>query len=352
MQQMKMPLPDTIEISENPARSLRDYIRLHKPSKLALLVDQNTRQHCYPLVKEVLGEHILIEIKAGEVEKHLETCTHIWQTLTDAAFDRKGLLINLGGGVIGDMGGFCAAAYKRGIAFVNVPTTLLSQVDASVGGKLGIDFGGLKNHIGFFKEPNRVIIAPDFLGTLSTRELRSGFAEVIKHCLIADADYWKLITGRLFATQDWQKIIPRSVSTKYKVVTEDPTEQGLRKILNFGHTIGHALESFYLNRGEERLVHGEAIAIGMITEGYLSVRKCGLSKQDFADLCQYIDQNYAPYMIGEEDVRNIAQLSLQDKKNSGGSINASLLAGIGDCRYDVAISLEEIEEAIHFYRNK
>ena len=347
-----MTLPETIELSQNAAESINQYLAQHQYSKVAVLVDDNTRAHCYPRVQAALGEHLLVEIKAGEEEKHLSTCTHIWQVLTDAAFDRKGVLINLGGGVIGDMGGFCAAAYKRGIDFVNLPTTLLSQVDASVGGKLGIDFQGFKNHIGFFREPNRVIIAPEFLQTLPDRELRSGFAEVIKHCLIADSAYWELIKQQNYEGQDWSTIIPRSVATKYSVVTEDPTERGVRKILNFGHTIGHALESFYLDRGEDRLFHGEAIAIGMITEGYLSVKKCGLSQESFEDLQAYIQENYPHYPVATEDVRNIAQLSLQDKKNSGGSINASLLDKCGHCLYDIAISLEEIEEAIGYYINK
>ena len=345
-------LPDNIIISADAGADLSKAIASVQPSKIAVLVDQNTRANCYPLIREHLPEHLLIEIVAGEEEKHLGSCQHIWQAMTEEAFDRKALLVNLGGGVIGDMGGFCAASYKRGIRFINLPTTLLSQVDASVGGKLGIDFQGYKNHIGFFQEPDRVIIWPGFLDTLPQREVRSGFAEVIKHCLIADGSYWAMVSSKGLEGQAWQEIIPRSVGTKYKVVQEDPTEKGLRKILNFGHTIGHAVESFFLDRGENRLFHGEAIAIGMITEGYLSVQKCGLSEADFKAFEAYIREVYDDYVIDTADIRAIAQLSLQDKKNSGGTINASLLNSIGDCAYDIPISLEEIEGALAYYLKK
>lgn len=345
-------LPENIIVSTDPAADLSKAIATLQPSKIAVLVDQNTRANCYPVISDSLPAHTLIEIIAGEEEKHLGSCQKIWEAMTEEAFDRKALLVNLGGGVIGDMGGFCAASYKRGIHFINLPTTLLSQVDASVGGKLGIDFQGYKNHIGFFQEPNSVIIWPGFLKTLPQREVRSGFAEVIKHCLIADGSYWDMVSSKGLDGQPWQEIIPRSVGTKYKVVQEDPTEKGLRKILNFGHTIGHAVESFFLDRGDNRLFHGEAIAIGMIAEGYLSVKKTGLAEADFKVFAQYIREVYDDYAIDTADIRAIAQLSLQDKKNSGGTINASLLDGLGSCAYDIPITLQEIEEALRYYLKK
>lgn len=308
------------------------------------MVDENTRRYCYPLVSDHLPVHTVIEIKSGEEEKTLSTCEQIWKGLTDLGCDRKALLINLGGGVIGDMGGFCAATYKRGIRFLNVPTTLLAQVDASVGGKLGIDFHGLKNHIGVFQEPERVIISSGFLPTLPARELRSGFAEVLKHALIADAAYWSRLTSRPFEEQPWQEHISHSVQVKSQVVAADPREQGLRKILNFGHTIGHALETALLHTGD-RLLHGEAIAVGMMAEAYLSVKKTGLGQAAYESIRDYLVSVYQPAPIHANTVAEAGRLILQDKKNEKATIKGSLLRAIGKADFDVTISQEEVFEA-------
>ncbi|MEM8969941.1 MAG: 3-dehydroquinate synthase family protein, partial [Bacteroidota bacterium] len=238
---------DNVTITKNIAGTLADLLSKSSFSQVAVLVDENTRQHCLPLIQEVLPpEYTLVEIKSGELNKNLDTCAHIWAQLTEQHFDRKALLINLGGGVIGDMGGFCAATYKRGISFVNIPATLLAQVDASVGGKLGIDFRGFKNHIGLFQEPQQVLIDAAFLRTLPEQELRSGFAEVIKHALIHDSVYWNKLRGASLAQQPWTEHIRHSVQVKSWVVDQDFREGGLRKILNFGHTVGHAVESHFL----------------------------------------------------------------------------------------------------------
>jgi 3-dehydroquinate synthase len=319
-------------------------------TQIAVLVDENTKVHCYPLLKDLLPTHQLIEIQSGEEQKNLETCTHIWKKLTEAEFDRKTLLINLGGGVIGDMGGFCAATYKRGIDFIQVPTTLLSQVDASVGGKLGIDFGAFKNHIGVFQEPIKVLVDTTFLRTLPFRELRSGFAEVIKHCLIADKQAWKKLITKDIQKQDWDSIVPHSIAIKYQVVSQDPKEKGLRKILNFGHTIGHAIEGFYLsNPLKSKLLHGEAIAIGMIAEAWLAVKKGFIQSTELAEIQHYILKIFGKSPIEISHFEPIAKNAFQDKKNENGVIMASLLAEIGKANYDIPITAEDIKESLAFY---
>lgn len=317
-------------------------------SQIAVLVDENTKKYCYPFLQPLLKAHTLIEVRSGEENKNLETCTQIWKQLTDSQFDRKSLLINLGGGVIGDMGGFCAATYKRGIDFIQVPTTLLSQVDASVGGKLGIDFGIFKNHIGVFQEPQKVCIDATFLQTLPYRELRSGFAEVIKHCLIADGQAWKMLITKDLASQNWQEIITHSVAIKNKVVEADPREKGLRKILNFGHTIGHAVESFFLYT-ENRLLHGEAIVIGMICEAWLAVEKGFIQKAELLDIQDYILRIYDKINLKESDFEAIISNTSQDKKNEQGIILCSLLAAIGNANYDIPVNKAEISASLHYY---
>jgi 3-dehydroquinate synthase len=331
---------------------LEPFIRQKNYTRIAVLVDEQTKKHCYPLLKAFLPKPLLISIRSGEEQKTLETCTRIWQQLTEAGFDRKSLLINLGGGVIGDMGGFCAATYKRGIDFIQVPTTLLSQVDASVGGKLGIDFNGFKNHIGVFREPAAVMVATDFLRTLPHREIRSGFAEIIKHCLIADAAMWAKIRKRDLDQQKWEELVPHSIQIKQAVVAQDPTEKGLRKILNFGHTIGHAVESCFLTQPRRKLLHGEAIAAGMICESYLSFRKGLLSEAELLQIEEYVYSVYGKVAIKDSDIEAILPYVLQDKKNQRGNILCVLLEKIGSPVYDQRITLKEITEALHFYRGE
>ncbi|MCL4152909.1 UNVERIFIED_CONTAM: hypothetical protein GTU68_035655, partial [Idotea baltica] len=217
-------------------------------------------------------EYEIIEIESGEINKTIETCVGVWEALSELGADRKSILINLGGGVLTDLGGFVASTFKRGIAFINVPTTLLSMVDASVGGKTGVDLGSLKNQVGVINQPVMVLVIPDFLDTLEERQLESGFAEMLKHGLIKDRQYWDDL--KMVSTlSEMKDHILKSVEIKNEVVLIDPTEQGLRKILNYGHTLGHAIESYFLASQEKStLLHGEAIAIGMITEGYLSHR--------------------------------------------------------------------------------
>lgn len=320
-------------------------------SRLVVLTDSNTKNHCLSLVSGVLpSDTVYISVESGEIRKNLETCTAIWSEMTDVALDRKALMLNLGGGVITDMGGFCASLYKRGIRFINMPTTLLSQVDASVGGKLGVDFNGLKNHLGVFNEPETVLIAPEFLKTLPPAELRSGYAEVLKHGLIRDKAYFAKLKSENWESQDWESLIRHSVGIKKAVVLADPKEAGLRKILNFGHTIGHAFESYFLD-SENHLLHGEAIALGMICEGFLSFQKIGFSYEELDLLTKTMFQIYGKVEFSENHLNPILDLCLQDKKNEGSTLLFSLLNSIGDCTYNIAVNREEIREAILYYHN-
>ncbi len=329
--------------------TLEAYFKGKSYTQIMILLDQNTRKHCYPILKDLLPNAKIIQIKAGENHKNLETCQYIWQEMTNSNLDRHSLLINLGGGVIGDMGGFCAATYKRGIDFIQIPTTLLSQVDASVGGKLGIDFNGLKNHIGVFTLPQAVLVDPDFLSTLPHAELRSGFAEVVKHCLISDREKWNAIKILDLEEQNLPDLIAHSIGIKSKIVEEDFTEQGLRKTLNFGHTLGHAVETYFLENKPKRLLHGEAIAAGMIMESFLAYKKGMISEQAVNEIEEFLFAVYGRVNIELADFSPIIALTLQDKKNKGNVVRASLLSAIGHCSFDNALTKSEMTAALKYY---
>lgn len=342
---------NSVVITPTLVGELNQYLSSHQFSQIVVLTDSNTREHCYPLISADLPAHTEISIPAGEDHKNIHTCITLWEKMTSLALDRKALMINLGGGVIGDMGGFAAAAYKRGITFINLPTTLLAQADASVGGKLGIDFQGFKNHIGFFQNPERIFIWPEFLKTLPLNELRSGFAEIIKHSLIGDKGHWDLLKTKSLKEQDMDLHIAHAVKFKQSVVEQDPYERGLRKILNFGHTIGHAIESFYLDKGAKRLLHGEAIAIGMITETYLSKKLLGLSDTALEEVTQFTLSIYGKVTIDKATIPNLIQLTTQDKKNEGGKVLMTLIADLGKAEINCAVTDADIEEAITYYIN-
>lgn len=337
-----------IQLTQNPGPDLQKFLSEKKYSGIAVLTDENTVALCYSLVKDYLPAHTLIKVPGGEEAKTLPTCSIIWQAMTDAQLDRHAVLIIIGGGVLGDMGGFCAATYKRGIDFINLPTTLLAQADASIGGKLGIDFNHFKNHIGIFQEPALNLIYSGFLKTLSERELRSGFAEVIKHTLISDKKLWDEIRSKELKAQDWSTLVPKSVEFKSSVVREDPHEKGLRKILNTGHTVGHAIESYFLAKGN-RILHGEAIAAGLIAEAYLGVKKGLLDEAGLKEIKDYILKVYGKLQIGKNQIPKIASLCLQDKKNKGNKVLCVLPDGIGRAKYDVEVSLGEIEDCLAYY---
>ena len=303
-------------------------------SKVAILVDENTKRDCLSKLPQIENA-LIIEIKSGEEYKNISTCNFIWEQLTINNFDRNSLLINLGGGVIGDIGGFCAATYKRGLEFIHIPTTLLAMVDASVGGKLGIDFKGFKNQIGLFNNPKAVLISSEFLETLAESELKSGFAEVVKHALISDNSLWLKLKNTPFTDLDWEDIIDTSVQIKNKIVLADPFEKGERKKLNFGHTFGHAIESYYLEK-RTPISHGEAVFMGMILETKIS----DLSETDKNEIKNYVLSNFAlPYTPNKTYLHKFL---LNDKKNQNGKINFTLLNGIGNCSIDNLFSINEL----------
>jgi len=303
-------------------------------SKVGILVDENTKRNCLHKLPKIESS-IIIEIKSGEEYKNITTSNFIWEQLTKHNFDKNALLINLGGGVIGDMGGFCASTYKRGIDFIQIPTTLLSMVDASVGGKLGIDFNGLKNQIGLFSNPKSVIINPQFLDTLPENQLKSGFGEVVKHALISDKNLWETIRNSSFNNLDWKGIIETSVRIKNNIVLIDPKENGERKKLNFGHTYGHAIESYYLQK-ETPILHGEAIFMGIILESELS----SLTDSDKNQIKDYILSNFQlPHFPSKSELLTFIR---NDKKNLDEKINFSLLEEIGDCTIDNLFSDNEL----------
>lgn len=335
-------LPSYLSISQDINSDLTNAIETINPDKIAILIDENTRKYCLPLLH--LSVDIQIEIPSGERQKTLVTCNKIWQVLTQAGFTRKSLLINLGGGVIGDMGGFAAATFKRGMAFINVPTTLLSQVDASIGGKLGVDFEGLKNHIGLFQEPARVFVDTDFLETLPERELRSGFAEIVKHALIRNADQWEYLRNHSFESLDWNEVVPKSIVIKNEVVDEDPRENGLRKILNYGHTIGHAMETYFLESNHP-LLHGEAVTWGMLIENEIAEKKGLLASADAKEIKDYLHTLYC----FPEKPPTYEELSVylgQDKKNDKEGLRFSLLEKVGHCAFDVQVDASILKEIL------
>lgn len=255
---------------------LNSWISNYNYSKLFILVDETTNEFCLPKLLPLLEVEIpieIIEIEAGEEMKNISTCVEIWSILADLGADRKSALLNLGGGVITDLGGFVASTFKRGIDFINIPTTLLGMVDAAIGGKNGVDLGALKNQIGVINAPKLVLIDTDFLETLPQNHMKSGLAEMLKHGLIFDKTYWNQFKDlKDLNFDDLDQLIHRSVEIKNEIVCQDPTETGVRKALNFGHTLGHAIESHFLET-PTLLLHGEAIAIGMVLESYISRKK-------------------------------------------------------------------------------
>jgi 3-dehydroquinate synthase len=303
-------------------------------SKIFILVDENTSQYCLPhllnnLVTEIEIE--IIELEVGEIHKNIETCTEVWGALSELGGDRKSVLINLGGGVISDLGGFVACTFKRGIDFINIPTTLLSMVDASIGGKNGVDLGNLKNQIGIIREPKAVIVDTHFLNTLPQNEMRSGLAEMMKHGLIFDKKYWdKFKNLKDLNTVDLDNLIHQSIQIKNTIVCEDLTENGIRKSLNFGHTLGHAIESYFLeNDSKITLLHGEAIAVGMILESYISKEKNLLTNEEFQEIKYIVNDVFEKIEFTPFDIEKIIELLIFDKKNEFGKVQFALLDGIG-----------------------
>ena len=315
-------------------KELNKQISENNYSNLFIIVDSITNEVCLPKLLPLIETNSpieIIEFEAGEVNKNIETCIQIWNVLTELGADRKSLILNLGGGVVTDLGGFVASTFKRGIDFINIPTTLLAMVDASIGGKTGIDLGNLKNQIGVINNPKLVVIDSDFLATLPQIEMRSGLAEILKHGLIFNKFYWEqFLDLSKIDFADFDTIIFDSIKIKNEIVIQDPNEKSIRKALNFGHTLGHAIESYFMdNKTKKSLLHGEAIAIGMILESYISMTKKLISEVEYQEIKTTIKGIFEEVTFDKNDIDSIVNLLIHDKKNENGKIKFVLLDGIG-----------------------
>lgn len=333
---------------------LNSFLNSKNYSKIFLLVDENTHEYCLPILLGNLETDLsfeILEIEAGEEMKTIETAVQLWEILTEMNADRNALMINLGGGVISDLGGFIASTYKRGIDFINVPTTLLAMCDASIGGKTGIDLLHFKNMVGTFANPQRIFLYPEFLRTLPFEDLRSGFAEMLKHGLIKSEKHWNDLTAiDELSPENIFPFIEASMDIKQTVVEADFDEKSVRKILNFGHTIGHAIESLFLKQGKP-IPHGEAVAIGMICETRLAFLD-GLIDENTQKTAVDGISKFFPYAdISSLDDAELYSLMLKDKKNVTDSPSFSLISSVGICNFDHKSSLENIILALDFYKN-
>ena len=342
-----------VVISQQLERDLAEAISLCGYDRIFILADETTAQCCLPLVEgfSELRDAQRIIIGATDVHKDLQSLSHVWQQLGQGGATRHTLLINIGGGMVTDLGGFAASTFKRGINYINIPTTLLAMVDASVGGKTGINFGGLKNEIGVFNNASTVILDTQFLKTLDRENILSGYAEMLKHGLISNTEMWAELLNFDVEQPDLAllgEMVGRSVAVKERIVTEDPTEQGIRKALNLGHTVGHAFESFALQR--KPVLHGYAVAWGLICELYLSAIKMGFPTDKMHQTVRFIQEHYGKFSITCNDYPTLLELMTHDKKNVSGIINFTLLGGIGDIRINQTATKEEICEALDFYR--
>ncbi|WP_308262355.1 3-dehydroquinate synthase [Prevotella sp.] len=341
-------------VSGNLERDLVNAIAECEHDKIFILTDQTTHDMCLPKLQNFLclkGAQSIV-IKAGDTNKTLDSLAEVWTALSQGGATRHSLMINLGGGMVTDLGGFAASTFKRGIDFINIPTTLLAMVDASVGGKTGINFGGLKNEIGVFSDSKFVIINTQFLDTLDHDNICSGYAEMLKHGLISDNKHWAELVGFNLAQPDLaqlQRMVAESIKVKERIVTEDPHEHGIRKALNLGHTVGHALESFAMKHGRP-VLHGYAVAYGMVCELYLSARKTDFPTDKIHQTVRFILDHYGRLPYTCDDYPELLELMRHDKKNTSGIINFTLLGGIGDIRINQTATKEEIEEALDFLR--
>jgi len=337
---------------DNIDNELADYFKPYSSEKIFVLVDQNTFKNCYPVIRNSLPDsHIIITIPFGEKSKTLEFVNFIWENLSQAGADRKSLLINLGGGVITDIGGFAAGTYQRGIDFINIPTTLLAQIDASIGGKTGFNLNNLKNQIGIFNLPKAVFISSQFLETLPQREFVSGFAEKIKHALLSGKEYWerlKVIKLETIDPQYLKLLIKESINIKLAIVESDPFEKGNREALNFGHTIGHAIETFF-NRRNISILHGEAVAIGIIAELFISNKIASFNYLNLFDVAEFLATYFKSFDFNYNDYDELIDIMKHDKKNKNNSIVFTLLNDFGKFEIGKNCSDEEIVEALNFY---
>jgi 3-dehydroquinate synthase len=339
----------SVYIGSSSFVSLEKYLNKNKYTKYIIICDEQTMQYCLPTLLlncEALNSAEIIEIESGENNKTIETCIQVWGALTDLSVDKNSLIINLGGGVISDLGGFVASTFKRGIDFINIPTTLLAMVDASVGGKNGIDFEQIKNHIGTINNPKAIFVNPVFLETLSERQIKNGYAEVIKIALIADKTFWKqLISIKNYRNFYSEKIITKAIELKNNIVRKDFKENDLRKSLNFGHTIGHALESSFLQCNND-ILHGEAVAIGIIIESEIAKELKRISEKENKEIKEYIFTVYKKIKITKKIEQLILEYILHDKKNIGNKLCFSLPKSIGSYELNCGVTNNLITQAI------
>lgn len=344
-----------VVICEDLKSELQDFLSSLTYNKLFILTDTNTLEKCFPRIQSVpaIQQATILTIKAGDTHKNLEQLSSIWASLSNDEASRDSILINLGGGMVTDLGGFAGATFKRGIRTINIPTTLMAAVDAAVGGKTGINFNGLKNEIGSFYPPLCVFIDCLFLQTLDRENLLSGYAEMIKHGLISSLDnYSSVMLYDLDQETDYSflnRMVAQSVKVKEEIITEDPKEKGIRKALNLGHTIGHALESLSFLQ-ERPILHGHAVAAGIICELYLSCKQCGFPNDKLNQVVYYIKEYYPPLTFDCKDYETLYEFMTHDKKNEGGIINFTLLGQIGDIRINQSVSKGKILESLDFYR--
>ena len=345
--------PQKVVMSQNLEEALTAAVATCEKDRIFILTDETTQQLCLPLVEgfACLKGAQCITIGATDTHKTLDSLSHVWEALGEGGATRHSLLINIGGGMVTDLGGFAASTFKRGINYINIPTTLLSMVDASVGGKTAINFRGLKNEIGVFNNAETVILDTRFLKTLDTENILSGYAEMLKHGLISDEKMWAELMNydlRIKNLERLQQMVAESVAVKQRIVTEDPTEQGIRKALNLGHTAGHAFESFALSK--QPILHGYAVAYGLVCELYLSAIKTGFPTDKMHQTVNFIHEHYGRMNITCDDYPQLLEFMTHDKKNVAGVINFTLLGGIGDIRINQHATKDEIYEALDFYR--
>ena len=334
------------------ADALRELLSQVSHDRLFILADEHTVQLCYPLITNVVGDAHLITISAGDDNKHVDSLCHVWSELSSHGATRHSLLINVGGGMVTDLGGFAAATFKRGIPCINVPTTLLAMVDAAVGGKTGINLHSLKNEVGAFYPAEAVVVSSQFLHTLDMPNLVSGFAEMLKHGLISTEEHWAQLMRYDLGQPDLdvlQPLIMESIHVKENIVEQDPMEKHIRKALNLGHTLGHAFETLAMRRGTPCL-HGYAVAWGLIGELYLSYVREGFPADKLRQTIAFIKEVYGTFAFTCKDYDELFALMLHDKKNRGTEIHFTLLGGVGDIRIDRVATKEEIFEMLDFVR--
>lgn len=320
--------------------SLKQFFSNSPSPKIALLCDTNTLENCYTKIADLsfLKEAEIIEVEPGEASKNIEIANHIWENLLELDFTKADIIINLGGGMICDLGGFVASTFKRGMRFIHIPTTYLAMVDASIGGKQGINLLNAKNQVGVINAQEATFICPDFLDTLPQREINSGLAETIKHGLIGNPEIWQKAEENL-TNLIGLDLIKKSIEVKQHIVNLDPYEKGERKKLNFGHTIGHALE----NVDGNGLLHGEAVAHGMLVEAFISMERGFITELDFNKIKALINSNYGKPSL---EIESTLKLITKDKKNMSDKINFTLLNSIGKASFDNQLDLDEVKELL------